>query len=255
MSAPLFSIVTVTLDCAEAAVRTARSVLNQDFADYEYIVKDGGSQDSTVERLRDLAVLVHSSPDTGIYDAMNQALDLCSGQYVYFLNAGDTLYTQDVLGRLAVLMDPSSAIVYGNLNLSPFGRQSVPPSKLTRYHLFRKNLNHQAWMARLETYRALGGFDLRYRYVSDQDFLWQVVLKHGLPVQYVDVVLATFIYGGTSTCKSARPAVRSERWDLLRRYFSPWEILVFGAVGLYFLNPLKAWVWDLRYGKLLADVS
>lgn len=245
MSEPLFSIVTVTLNCADDAVRTAQSVLAQDFANYEYIVKDGGSQDDTVERLSALGVTVNVSRDTGIYAAMNQALALCQGRYVYFLNAGDTFYRPDVLSCLAAGMDPRSAIVYGRVALAPINRTTKAPARLSRFYLFRKNLCHQAWLARLDVYRALNGFDLQYRYVADQDFLWRALLWRKLGSQYVDVTLATFVYGGASTKKSARRDVRSERWNLLRRFFSTLEIALYGLTGLYFLNPIKACVWDI----------
>jgi len=74
MSAPLFSIVTVTLNCVEDAVATAKSVLDQDCGNYEYIVKDGGSTDSTVTELGRLGVQTIVKPDVGVYAAMNQAL-------------------------------------------------------------------------------------------------------------------------------------------------------------------------------------
>ena len=253
---PLFSIVTVTLNCANDAVQTAQSVLTQDFKDYEYIVKDGCSTDETVQQVRRLGVSnVTISSDTGIYGAMNQALALCTGHYVYFLNAGDTFYDDKVLSRVAAEINPGAAIVYGNLNLAPINKLARPPARLSRYYLFRKNLNHQAWMARLDVYKALGGFNLQYRYVADQDFLWRAILSHNLPTQYIDVVLATFIYGGHSTRKSARAQVRRERWNLIHQFYSPWEIMLYGVVGLYFLNPVKACFWDMRYSRTLNHQS
>src|ERR687883_1909022 len=102
MSEPLFSIVTVTLNCAEDAEHTAQSVVAQTFTDYEYIVKDGGSTDGTVERLRAFEKpQIYVSPDQGVYSAMNQALAACSGIYVCFLNAGDLFATPETLTRVA----------------------------------------------------------------------------------------------------------------------------------------------------------
>jgi len=67
MARPLFSVVTVTLNCADAAEATARSVLAQSYADVEYLVKDGRSHDGTAERLQALGCNVVVSADTGIY--------------------------------------------------------------------------------------------------------------------------------------------------------------------------------------------
>ena len=75
---PLFSIVTVTLNCVGQIEETVRSVQTQTCTDYEYLVKDGGSTDGTIDRLRALGVdRIYSGADAGIYDAMNQAIALC----------------------------------------------------------------------------------------------------------------------------------------------------------------------------------
>jgi putative colanic acid biosynthesis glycosyltransferase len=250
MSAPLFSIVTVTLNCAEAAVRTAQSVLGQDFADYEYIVKDGGSQDNTVERLRELGVSVHGSPDVGIYDAMNQALALCKGDYVYFLNGGDTFFENGVLSRVASQLDPASALIYGDVMRQPWGGRTNYPPSLSRYYLFSKNICHQAWLARRDVYNRLGGFivksplaTLRQPIAADQEFLWRLLLRERLPAQKVDVVLANYPYGGYSTGGGIGAQNRRERWLLLRQFYSRWELFYFGLRSLYFLKPLKAAIW------------
>jgi len=211
MNAPLFSIVTVTLNCADDAVRTAQSVLSQDFADYEYIVKDGGSQDGTVERFSDLGVTVVQKYDQGIYDAMNQALALCRGEYVYFLNAGDTFFDNPVLSNVAAKLNPAAAIVYGDVMLQPCGQRTSYPATLTPYYLFKKNICHQAWLARRDIYTNLGGFiiksplaTLRQPIAADQEFLWLVLLRERLTAQRFDGILANFQYGGYSTQRNMR---------------------------------------------------
>lgn len=243
MSKPLFSVVTVTLNCAEAAVQTARSVLAQTCGDVEYIVKDGGSTDGTAEAVRALGVDVHVAPDRGIYDAMNQALARCSGEYVYFLNAGDLFHSPDALEQIAARIDRGAPIVYCDLMLQPMGFLRRHPDRLSRYYLFRKNMNHQAWMARRDHYARLGGFDTSFRWNADQDIFWKTVFGLRLPAQHLDVVIADFQYGGSSTARSASQKVAAERWRLVKRFFAPWEVAVYGTAGLYWLNPLKRRIW------------
>ncbi|NJN15527.1 MAG: glycosyltransferase [Oscillochloris sp.] len=240
MTTPLFSVVTVTLNCAEAAVATAQTVLAQTYPHIEYIVKDGGSTDGTPERLRELGVSnVHVSADNGIYSAMNQALAQCSGEYVYFLNAGDTFASPTVLAELAERIDRNAAIVYAELLLQPMQRRTRHPSTLSRYYLFRKNMNHQAWMARREVYHRLGGLNEAYRFCADQELIWQARFRHNLRFQHVDLTLAEFVYGGASTTAQNRARVDRERWRLLFEFFHPVEIVLYGLTSLYFLNPLK----------------
>ena len=242
-------MVTVTLNCADDAVATAESVLAQDFMNYEYVVKDGGSNDGTVDRLRQLGVTVHVENDSGIYDAMNQAINLCQGEYIYFLNAGDTLYDKSTLTKFSYFMNNKEAIYYGDIFLLPLKKLRRHPSNLSRYYLFRKNLNHQAWMARRDIYSAFHGFDLSYRYASDQDFLRRVLLKAGLSAKHIDMVIANFVYGGKSTCKANREEVTVERRHIIRKFYSLPEIILYGFVGLHFLNPLKSLVWDSLCGE------
>jgi glycosyltransferase involved in cell wall biosynthesis len=235
---PAFSIVTITLNCADAAVRTAQSVLAQTAQNYEYIVKDGVSTDNTVDALRQLGgsrIIV--SPDAGIYDAMNQSLKFCSGKYVFFLNAGDTFYSNEVLQRICAEMKSGAAIIYGNVNLSPFDQVLEYPSKLSRYFLFRKTLCHQAWFAQLTTYISLGGFNSDYRHIADQEFLLRAILKHNLAVQHVKCTVANFAYGGASTY--ARRQMDEERRHAMAQFYSPWEAVAFSLIGLHFLRPLK----------------
>jgi len=245
----LFSVVTVTLNCANDAVHTAQSVLTQDFAGYEYIVKDGGSTDGTVERLRGIGLTVHMENDLSIYDAMNQAIDICKGDYIYFLNAGDTFYDPLTLKNLAILIDSKYDIYYGDILLLPLKKIRCYPNNLSRYYLFRKNLCHQALIVKREVYKELNGFNISYRYAADQEFVWRALFRYNKTIKHLDLIIANFLYGGFSTKKANRKDSVRERRHLVSQFYSPLESIFYGIVGLYFLNPLKAWIWYKVYQK------
>lgn len=87
-----FSVVTVTLNPGNLLDRTVESIMNQSCPDWELVVQDGGSQDGALGRVPDdPRIRIVEEPDEGIYDAMNRALSKVRGDYVLFLNAGDSL--------------------------------------------------------------------------------------------------------------------------------------------------------------------
>lgn len=102
---PFFSIITVCFNAGDALPLAVRGLREQSCGDYEHIIKDGGSTDGSVERVRSLVdgdgrTKVISCPDGGIYDAMNAALSLLRGRYVYFLNCGDGFADPEVLADI-----------------------------------------------------------------------------------------------------------------------------------------------------------
>ena len=97
------SIVTITYNAARTLQRTLDSVACQTYADIEHLIIDGASKDDTVaiaERYKAASrhtVVIQSEPDKGLYDAMNKGLQKATGDYLVFLNAGDTLYAPDTI--------------------------------------------------------------------------------------------------------------------------------------------------------------
>src|SRR5690554_7988121 len=89
---PKVTIITVTYNAEATLERTLQSVAALDYAPLEYLLIDGGSSDGTLALLQAYeAVIDHwvSEPDEGLYDAMNKGMALASGDYLWFLNAGD----------------------------------------------------------------------------------------------------------------------------------------------------------------------
>lgn len=119
-----FSIITVCLNAGNCIRETIQSVLDQTTSDFEYIIKDGQSGDETIAIAqsfseafaeRGIAYRIISGKDTGIYDAMNQAIRETQGEWLLFMNAGDRIAGNAVLAQVAqnpVLQEAD--IVYGD---------------------------------------------------------------------------------------------------------------------------------------------
>lgn len=97
---PKFSIITVTYNAAKVLEDTIQSIVTQTYKNLEYIIVDGGSTDETLDiihKYQEHITTVISEPDQGLYDAMNKGIKLATGDYLCFLNAGDSLHEDDTL--------------------------------------------------------------------------------------------------------------------------------------------------------------
>lgn len=218
-SFPFVSLVTVTFNAAQTVASTMRNVAGQTFVDYEHIVMDGASTDATLETVKSLATdrtRVFSSPDKGIYDAMNKALREAKGEYVLFLNAGDCFADADALQRLAdaAMADGLPDVVYGDTVLvdcqgNILGpRHLSAPSELT-VRSFRKGMVvcHQAFMVKRNV---APEYDTSYRLSSDYDWCIKC-LKKSTGNRYVgDKPVIHYLAEGMTT--------RNHKASLIERY-------------------------------------
>ncbi len=87
------SVITVTFNAEMTLERTLKSVQEQTYHNIEHVIVDGASKDDTpmlISRYSNEKMKWMSEPDKGLYDAMNKAVAMASGDYICFLNAGDT---------------------------------------------------------------------------------------------------------------------------------------------------------------------
>jgi glycosyltransferase involved in cell wall biosynthesis len=242
-SSPLFSIVTVTLNPGSLLAETAASIHTQTFRNFEYIVKDGESMDESIEALRatypDVQVVVQK--DSGIYDAMNQALDLCTGKYVLFLNAGDTLHGPDVLARLAEVCagEDGPDLVYTDYFATDWEEVVGVPQQVTPAFLYRVTLCHQTCYIRRDWYERLGKFDTGLRVAADYDFLIRLIVGSGAYAQYMPIVSATFLGGGFSARPDIYECVQREVKTVRRRHYHPILRALYGAMEALTLAGLR----------------
>lgn len=235
---PVFSIITVTYNAAPFLERTLQSVLGQTYPGIEYILIDGKSEDNTVEIIRqyqDRLSYWHSEPDEGLYDAMNKGLRQATGDYVWFINAGDTFYTNNTLREVADLIRSENTmpdILYGETmivgrNGKALGlRRLRAPERLT-WRSFRMGMLvcHQSFVVKREIAPA---YDTRYQLSSDIDWCIRCLQK-ARNIQNTRQVLSCFMEDGMSSTQ--RKQSLKERFRILSHYYG---YLPVGLLHLWF---------------------
>ncbi len=135
---PTVSIITVTYDAADLLEKTISSVINQTYKNIEYIIIDGASSDNTIGILKKYNNSINfwkSEPDHGIYDAMNKGLDVATGDYVQFLNAGDFFFNDDSLKNIFQDAENHYDVIYGDIMLVDVDGQSLYHQKAMDFTL------------------------------------------------------------------------------------------------------------------------
>ena len=223
---PLFSIITVPYHAESVLEETILSVVSQTYHNIEYIIVDGASKDRTlsiVNKYRDKIQAVVSEPDKGLYDAMNKGLKIAKGEYVCFLNAGDTFHEDDTLQLIVHQLNKSNVlpdVIYGETALVDAQRHFVRMRRLQtpdtlNWKSFRQGMLvcHQAFIAK----RALAEtYDLNYRFSADFDWCIRVMKKASL-LHNTRLTLIDYLDEGMTT--KNRKASLKERFRIMAKHY------------------------------------
>lgn len=174
---PRLTIITVTLNAEKYIGETMESVLAQSFTDYEHLVFDGVSKDKTLEIAAAFPqdrVTIVSRKDKGIYDAMNQAIAEAKGEWLYFLNAGDTLHGTDILAKIFnnetnCEADLLSGFVKTKNDPTGVSLLSGKPLSLQSFY-HQIPVSHQGAFIKRKLFAELGNYDTFYTVVADQQW-------------------------------------------------------------------------------------
>ncbi|MDD3412688.1 MAG: glycosyltransferase family 2 protein [Lachnospiraceae bacterium] len=183
MSQKKITVITVCYNAEKSIGKTIESVKCQSYKNIEYIIIDGNSKDSTLQKIEehrgDLPIILISEPDHGIYDAMNKGVAISTGDYIHFLNAGDLYYDKDVINRIVEDIENEGAdILYGNilyryLNGNTETREYGRACSRKIYFATGDCINHQAIFAKRELLTRMP-FDLTYKICADRDWMMRV---------------------------------------------------------------------------------
>ena len=198
---PTLSIITICYNIKDEIERTCKSIVNQTWQDFEWIVVDGGSTDGTVDILKKyqkkMSVFI-SEPDKGIYNAMNKGIKLAKGKWLNFMNGGDCFATKDVLEKVFKNKDYAADVLYGYLHLyRPNGAEEVRqyPDKITKEYFYNSTIGHQASFVRHDLFDKYGMYNEGYRIVSDWE-KWIVFAENKCKFEHIKMIIADFWYDG-----------------------------------------------------------
>lgn len=269
-----FSIVVVCLNPGNKLRPTIESVLGQQYGNYEIIIKDGGSTDGSLDSLpADSRIRILKGRDSGIYDAMNQALPLLTGQYVLFLNCGDVLHDGGVLSAMAEKIRrcrtqnggreernyrERTRIFYGNqYNLR---QKSVVYSapEVNDFTCYRNVPCHQVCFYDVRLFEERG-YNTRYRVRADYEHFLYCIYERKAQAVYTEVLVADYEGGGFSETKENRRISAREHGEITKHYLGRDKALRYKAALLLTLAPLRTRLaenerWAKAYNRLKTAV-
>ncbi|MEG1585480.1 MAG: glycosyltransferase family 2 protein [Bacteroidales bacterium] len=231
MQNPRFSIITITYNAAKTLEPTIRSIIEQDYPEIEYLIIDGASTDDTlaiVQKYKEKISYLISEKDKGLYDAMNKGLQKATGDYVWFINAGDALHSPFTVRKIVEGLNGTMPdVLYGETALIDSERSFVgmrrlkAPERLT-FNSFRMGMLvcHQSFIVK----RAIAGlYDLQYRFSADFDWCVQCLKKAG-EIHNTHLILSDYLNEGMTTRN--RKASLKERFRIMRKMYGLPVVLV-----------------------------
>lgn len=218
------SVITVCLNTEKCIRETIETVITQTYHNIEYIIVDGGSTDNTVnvicEYTERYPIKYISEPDTGIYNAMNKGIQMCTGDYIIFINAGDGFWNRNVVKRAVAFMQKNRGdIFYGNcVRTNHRTVREVQKNNGTFVQMLHgKQPYHQCTLAARKTF-VNNLFDERYKIRSD--FNWFLKCKkRGYRFRYMDFVISRYAKLGYSARSKQRKLYRNETSQIIKQQY------------------------------------
>lgn len=252
-----FSVYTTCYNAGDKLNKTIQSVLNQTYLDYEIIIKDGKSTDGCLDDLLQdpevtaevasgrIRLMVES--DNGVYDGMNQGLGWIKGDYIIFMNCGDTFYDENVLLKVSAYIEGKSSqaedekagdILYGDVYCE--NRKAVDPAPriIDGFTCYRNIPCHQACFYKKELFEEKQ-YDTNLKIRADYDhFLW-CIYKANAKAEFMGFTVAAYEGDGISETEQNEKLDQQEHELVIKRYMSEADIRSYKTKMALTLLPLR----------------
>jgi glycosyltransferase involved in cell wall biosynthesis len=240
---PILTIITVVRNNPQGLERTILSVTNQSYDKIEYIVIDGQSSDETINVIKKFGSYINkwiSESDNGIYDAMNKGINLATGDYINFMNAGDEFCNYQVCEKVFNLSIDNPDILYGDFIAKSDcfnGECYIKAKSLTALW---KGLvfSHQSVFIKTQLLKN-NYFDTSLRIVADYDQLLKL-FKNNYSFYYLSIPISRVSIGGVSY---SNLNTYYEQIRVFRKY-NPFSVKLFYFVSLIILCIIRKLLGD-----------
>ncbi len=216
---PKVSVVTISYNAEKEIEKTILSVMAQDYLNIEYIIVDGGSSDGTVEIIKKHSNGITnwiSEPDGGCYDAMNKGIDMASGEWIIFMNSGDSFYSSETI-RNAISKGKEYDVIYGDANVvADFGSYEIRPYPIEYLDKGVMPFYHQACFVKTAIMRE-HKFCLKYKICADFD-VFHSIRNESKRFLYIPITMAIYDISGGSLSFDHPEAVLKENFAIMGNY-------------------------------------
>jgi glycosyltransferase involved in cell wall biosynthesis len=221
----LISIITINYNDVKGLEQTIKSVLSQTFLDFEYIIIDGASTDGSkklVEQYKNKLAYWVSESDTGIYNAMNKGIKAAKGDFLLFLNSGDSLCANNILQLVGSKISNRYSIYYGDViryynNQDPV--MKTYPKTLSFSFFIDSALAHQTTFIKRELFNRYFFYNETFKILSDWEFIVYVICKENEPYKHLELTIANYDMNGISSKPEGRKIMVLERALTYKKYF------------------------------------
>ena len=220
MKIPSLSIITINFNNLEGLAKTVESVLSQTFKDFEYIVIDGGSTDGSAAYLtenKDRIDYCVSEKDTGIYNAMNKGIKVSKGEFLLFLNSGDTLHTSTALSDFITHREFKGDIIYGDYKFN--NGEKIYPDMLPTTYFMKTSLPHQSTFFKRSVFYIMGYYDEKYSMGADRAFYIKCFLSGKFHFKHIRYFLTRYDLTGLSNDPTFLKKKEKEDEQILTEFY------------------------------------
>ena len=223
LAQPKISIITINYNNANGLKETLVSVANQTYPNIEYIVVDGESRDGSkvlIEEFENHLAFAFIEPDTGIYNAMNKGIKKATGDYILFLNSGDSLINNRIIENV-VAIGLTHDLVYGDLQFFTTEKQWIwnLPSDLTFNTFYTSTIAHPSTFIKRSLFDQVGFYDENLSIVSDWKFFLLATAKFNCNYKHIDLIISAYNFDGISSKTENLVAINAERAQVLKQEF------------------------------------
>ncbi len=218
------SVITVSFNNKNELEKTIQSVVNQSYKNIEYIIFDGGSSDGSkeiLEKYSDKISFWASEKDNGIFNAMNKGIVKSSGEFIIFLNSGDTFYENTTLENAVKSFDTTHQIYYGNVIRIRKDRESFRtyPEVLDFSYFYNGSLCHQATFIKRQLFFDYFLYNENYKIAADWEFFIYTICKENIPYKYINQTICYYDFNGISSTGKYAEIHQQEKNETLQKYF------------------------------------
>lgn len=242
------SIVTCSFNSEKTIERTIKSILAQEFDDYEYIIIDGKSSDGTLDIIKKYESLFNgkmhwiSEKDKGIYDAMNKGIHSSIGEYIWLVNSDDFIESYALQKVADYIQTNQPAIICGQLKMFSETDDTKKIVKITpdeseiEYRKKRMGIIHPATIVARKIYEKYGTYDDRFYISADMDWFLRIK-ENNVSIDFFDTVLSNMSDAGISN-QSNNIKKRIHDWKILYKKHTSssvdyWRLLILRIASYY----------------------